>query len=69
MFKKINEDPNRSKKLSFTDCAVIFIMLQNDISYLASFDSGFNGILEKIEDGIYVLSNDKMLDLKKILSQ
>ncbi|BFI76503.1 hypothetical protein YN1HA_26010 [Sulfurisphaera ohwakuensis] len=44
-------------------------MLQNDISYLASFDSGFNGILEKIEDGIYVLSNDKMLDLKKILSQ
>jgi hypothetical protein len=62
LFKKINEDPNR-KKLSFTDCAILFAMIQNDIFYLASFDSGFDGILEKIEDGIYALSSDRILNL------
>jgi predicted nucleic acid-binding protein len=67
LFKKINEDQNRKKKLSFTDCAILFAMIQNDIFYLASFDSGFDGILEKIEDGIYALSSDKILNLKKIL--
>jgi hypothetical protein len=63
LFKKINEDPNRKKKLSFTDCAILFAMIQNDIFYLASFDSGFDGILEKIEDGIYALSSDRILNL------
>lgn len=69
LFKKINGDPNRKKKLSFTDCAILFAMVQNDIFYLASFDSGFDGILEKMEDGIYELSSDKILNLKKILER
>ena len=49
--------------MSFTDCAILFAMIQNDIFYLASFDSGFDGILEKIEDGIYALSSDRILNL------
>ena len=36
------------KKLSFTDCTTIELMKTRDIEYLASFDGGFDGIVERI---------------------
>lgn len=69
LFKKINDDSHRSYKLSFTDCAILFTMLRHDIKYLASFDSGFDGILNKLENGIYELSQSKRNDLEKILRE
>jgi predicted nucleic acid-binding protein len=36
------------KKLSFTDCSTIELMNSRDIEYLASFDGGFDGIVERI---------------------
>ncbi|MDD5615814.1 MAG: PIN domain-containing protein [Candidatus Methanoperedens sp.] len=37
-----------SRKLSFTDCTTIELMNSRDIEYLASFDGGFDGIVERI---------------------
>ena len=37
-----------NKKLSFTDCTTIELMNDRDIEYLASFDAGFDGIVERI---------------------
>lgn len=37
-----------NKKLSFTDCTTIELMNGKDIEYLASFDAGFDGIVERI---------------------
>ncbi|QGA69649.1 type II toxin-antitoxin system VapC family toxin [Sulfolobus sp. E11-6] len=67
LFKKINGDTKRNNKLSFTDCAILLVMLRKEIPYLASFDSGFDGILARIEDGIYELSKDKRHNLERIL--
>ncbi|MFH0903580.1 MAG: PIN domain-containing protein [Methanobacteriota archaeon] len=39
-----------SKKLSFTDCTIIELMNSRDIEYLASFDGGFDGIVERIRE-------------------
>ncbi len=39
-----------SKKLSFTDCTTIELMKTRDIEYLASFDGGFDGIVERIRE-------------------
>jgi len=38
------------KKLSFTDCTTIELMNSKDIEYLASFDDGFDGIVERIRE-------------------
>mgnify|MGYP001772747470 CR=1 FL=1 len=65
LFKKLNED--KTSFLSFTDCAIILSMLKNNISYLASFDSGFNKVLDKIEEGIYVLTDRKRRELERVL--
>ncbi|WP_016730705.1 twitching motility protein PilT [Saccharolobus islandicus] len=67
LFRKINGDPNRNKKLSFTDCAILFVMIENGIQYLSTFDSGFSGLLEKLEDGIYTLTERKKHELERIL--
>ncbi len=34
----------QSGKLSFTDCTTVELMKQNEITHLATFDSGFNSI-------------------------
>jgi len=39
-----------NKKLSFTDCTTIELMNSRDIEYLASFDGGFDGIVERIRE-------------------
>ncbi|BDB99812.1 hypothetical protein SACC_28290 [Saccharolobus caldissimus] len=44
-------------------------LLRHNINYLASFDSGFECILDKIEDGIYRLSQGKRNNLEKILME
>ncbi len=36
------------KKLSFTDCSTIELMKIRGIQHLASFDGGFDGIIERI---------------------
>ncbi len=36
------------KKLSFTDCSTLELMRLRGIEYLASFDGGFNGLVERI---------------------
>lgn len=36
------------RKLSFTDCSTIELMRLRGIEHLASFDSGFDGIVERI---------------------
>ena len=38
------------KKLSFTDCTTIELMNSKDIESLASFDNGFDGIVERIKE-------------------
>lgn len=38
-----------SKKLSFTDCTTIELMKTRDIEYLASFDGGFDGIVQRLK--------------------
>ncbi|MCH4816805.1 MAG: PIN domain-containing protein [Saccharolobus sp.] len=65
LFKKLNED--KTCFLSFTDCAIIFSMLKNRISYLASFDSGFNKVLDKIEEGVYILTDSKKREIERVL--
>ncbi len=37
-----------NKKLSFTDCTTIELMNGRDIEYLASFDGGFDGIVQRL---------------------
>lgn len=37
------------KKLSFTDCSIIELMRHRGIEHIASFDSGFDGIVSRIE--------------------
>ncbi|MCZ7362470.1 MAG: hypothetical protein O8C58_03915 [Candidatus Methanoperedens sp.] len=37
-----------NKKLSFTDCTTIELMNDRDIEYLASFDGGFDGIVQRL---------------------
>ena len=49
LFKKLNGDGTGF--LSFTDCAIIFSMLKNDITYLTSSDFGFSRVLDKFEEG------------------
>ncbi|TRZ91791.1 MAG: PIN domain-containing protein [Methanosarcinales archaeon] len=39
-----------SKKLSFTDCTTIELMDSRDIEYLASFDGGFDGIVQRLKE-------------------
>jgi len=39
-----------SKKLSFTDCTTIELMKSRDIEYLASFDGGFDGIVQRLKE-------------------
>ncbi len=36
------------KKLSFTDCSTIELMKNKGIEHLASFDSGFDGIVARL---------------------
>lgn len=36
------------RKLSFADCSTIELMKTRDIEYLASFDSGFDGIVTRL---------------------
>ena len=36
------------KKLSFTDCSIIELMINKGIDHLASFDSGFDGIVLRV---------------------
>jgi len=36
------------KKLSFTDCSIIELMINKGIDHLASFDGGFDGIVSRI---------------------
>lgn len=38
------------KKLSFTDCTTIELMNSKDIEYLASFDGGFDGIVQRLKE-------------------
>ena len=38
------------KKLSFTDCTTIELMNDRDIEYLASFDGGFDGIVQRLRE-------------------
>ena len=38
------------KKLSFTDCTTIELMNSRDIEYLASFDGGFDGIVQRLKE-------------------
>jgi len=38
-----------SKKLSFTDCTTIELMNSRDIEFLASFDGGFDGIVQRLK--------------------
>jgi hypothetical protein len=42
-------------------------MLNNGISYLASFDSGFDKVLEKLEGRVYILTDSKRREIEKIL--
>ena len=42
-------------------------MLKNGISYLASFDFGFNKVLEKLKDGVSVLTDSKKREIKRII--
>ena len=37
-----------NKKLSFADCTTIELMNGKDIEYLASFDAGFDGIVQRL---------------------
>ncbi len=37
-----------NKKLSFTDCSTIELMRARGIEHLASFDGGFDGILDRV---------------------
>ncbi len=39
-----------NKKLSFTDCTTIELMNGRDIEYLASFDGGFDGIVQRLSE-------------------
>lgn len=39
-----------SKRLSFTDCSTIELMKTRGIEHLASFDGGFDGIVERVWD-------------------
>jgi len=38
----------KGKFLSFTDCSILFLMEKLNIHYLASFDSNFNGLTQRI---------------------
>lgn len=37
------------KPLSFTDCCILSFMEKNDVKYLASFDSDFDGLVALVE--------------------
>jgi len=54
LFIKINSGSRN--KLSFTDCAILYVMVNNGIKFLATFDSGFSSVLKKVDDGLYELT-------------
>jgi len=48
IYNLFNQQINRPKFLSFTDCSTLYLMDKYNIIYLASFDSNFNGLVNRI---------------------